>query len=210
MFFPMSLLALCVSARVGAPRARLTVLYVVCRARGGWFSCTRRNMSWKYLKRLISRSRIGVPRSCVVLTITRSLRKSRPGLRVWSRERGWFGRRWLNRLPTRLWNGWPCRRVWFVHDKLVAMGYAGSERTTRRVVSAAKKQWRRGTHRIYRPWVPEPGLWLQWDYGDGPVVDGTKTVLFIAWLAWSRFRVILALRDARCHRLLPGLIRRSG
>ena len=86
-----------------------------------------------------------------------------------------------------------------VHDNLTAMGFTGSERTTRRVVSAAKVQWRRGTHRIYRPWVPEPGLWLQWDYGDGPVIDGTKTVLFIAWLAWSRFRVIVAIACSTCR-----------
>ena len=38
-------------------------------------------------------------------------------------------------------------------------------------------------------------MWLQYDFGDGPVVDGVKTVLFCAWLAWSRFRVVLALRD---------------
>ncbi|MBK6887365.1 MAG: hypothetical protein IPH03_13660 [Tetrasphaera sp.] len=31
------------------------------------------------------------------------------------------------------------------------------------------------------------GEWLQYDYGEGPVVDG-PTVLFVAWLAWSRFR----------------------
>jgi hypothetical protein len=36
---------------------------------------------------------------------------------------------------------------------------------------------------------------VRYDFGDGPVVDGTKTVLFCAWLAWSRFRVVLALRD---------------
>ena len=46
------------------------------------------------------------------------------------------------------------------HQKLVAMKYPGSERTTRRVGAAAKEGWRRGEHRIYRPWVPEPGLWL--------------------------------------------------
>jgi len=38
-------------------------------------------------------------------------------------------------------------------------------------------------------------MWLQYEYGDGPVVDGVKTVLFVAWLAWSRFRVVIALRD---------------
>ena len=49
--------------------------------------------------------------------------------------------------------------------------------------------------RVHRPWVTEPGMWLQYDFGDGPVIDGVKTVLFCAWLAWSRFRVVLALRD---------------
>jgi transposase len=38
-------------------------------------------------------------------------------------------------------------------------------------------------------------MWLQYDYGDGPVVDGVKTVLFVAWLAWSRFRVVFPIRD---------------
>jgi len=38
-------------------------------------------------------------------------------------------------------------------------------------------------------------MWLQYDFGDGPVIDGVKTILFCAWLAWSRFRVVLALRD---------------
>src|SRR5690606_21224969 len=74
-----------------------------------------------------------------------------------------------------------------VHEKLTAMGYPGSERTTRRVVAAVKEQWRRANHRSYRPWIPEPGLWLQWDYGQGPVVGGVEAQLFCAWLAWSRF-----------------------
>jgi transposase len=38
-------------------------------------------------------------------------------------------------------------------------------------------------------------MWLQYDFGEGPVVAGLKTVLFVAWLAWSRFRVVIALRD---------------
>jgi transposase len=81
------------------------------------------------------------------------------------------------------------------HDKLVAMGYQGSERTTRRAVSAARKAYRAGHRRVHRPWVPEPGLWFQWDFGDGPVVAGVKAILFCAWLAWCRFRVVLAIRD---------------
>ena len=28
---------------------------------------------------------------------------------------------------------------------------------------------------------------LQYDYGDGSMIDGVKTVLFVAWLAGSRF-----------------------
>lgn len=101
-----------------------------------------------------------------------------------------------------------------VHDKLQPLGYRGSERTTRRVVAALKVQWRRDNHRPYKPWIPEPGLWLQWDYGDGPVIEGRKAVLFCAWLAWSRFRVIIPLADRtlpsviaaldRCFRVLGG------
>ncbi|HXN60812.1 MAG TPA: IS21 family transposase [Acidimicrobiales bacterium] len=82
-----------------------------------------------------------------------------------------------------------------VHERLVAMGYTGSERTTRRVVAVLKASYRHANHRIYRPWIPEPGLWLQYDFGDGPVVEGVHTVLFCAWLAWSRFRVVLPLTD---------------
>jgi transposase len=89
-----------------------------------------------------------------------------------------------------------------VHAKLVAMGYPGSERTTRRVVSALKAAYRAECHRIYRPWIPEPGLWLQWDYAEGPLVEGLRVVLFCAWLAWSRYRVIIPLRD----KTLPSVI----
>lgn len=93
------------------------------------------------------------------------------------------------------------------HERLVAMGYVGSERTTRRAVAAAKRRWRVEHGRRTRPWVPEPGLWMQWDYGDGPVVEGRSTVLFCAWLAWSRFRVVLALRDKTMASVVVGLDR---
>ena len=86
------------------------------------------------------------------------------------------------------------------HEKLVAMGYLGSERTTRRAVAEAKRRWRLEHGRRYRPWIPEPGLWMQWDYGDGPTVAGRATVLFCGWLAWSRFRVVLPLWD----KTMPG------
>ena len=37
------------------------------------------------------------------------------------------------------------------HDKIVAMGFAGSERTTRRAVAEIKKAWRSGRRRVHRP-----------------------------------------------------------
>jgi hypothetical protein len=86
------------------------------------------------------------------------------------------------------------------HQKLVAMGYRGSERTTRRAVAEAKRRWRAEQGRRTRPWIPEPGLWMQWHYGDGPEVAGRGTVLFCAWLAWSRFRVVIRSRIGRCRR----------
>jgi hypothetical protein len=88
------------------------------------------------------------------------------------------------------------------HEKLVALGYVGSERTTRRAVAVARKAWQAGNRRVHRPWVPEPGLWFQWDFGTGPIVDGQLTLLFCAWLAWSRFRVVLPIRD----RTLPTVV----
>jgi transposase len=93
------------------------------------------------------------------------------------------------------------------HQRLVAMGYMGSERTTRRAVAVAKRRWRQGNGRVTRPWVTEPGLWMQWDYGDGPKVAGRGTVLFCAWLAWSRFRVVLPLWDRSMPSVVMGLDR---
>lgn len=88
-----------------------------------------------------------------------------------------------------------------VHDKLQALGYTGSDRTTRRAVAQVKAAWRVGRVRVHRPWVTEPGMWLQYDFGEGPRVGGVATILFCAWLAWSRFRVVIALRD----RTLPSV-----
>jgi transposase len=106
-----------------------------------------------------------------------------------------------------------------VHQKLVGLGYAGSDRSTRRAVTEVKKAYRLGHARVHRPWITEPGLWLQYDFADGPLVgiggDAVKAVLFVAWLAWSRFRVVIALRDKtqpsviaaldRTFRLLEGV-----
>ncbi|GAC1379719.1 MAG: hypothetical protein NVSMB4_08890 [Acidimicrobiales bacterium] len=99
------------------------------------------------------------------------------------------------------------------HDKLVALGYCGSERTTRRAVAAVKADYLLGRVRVHRPWVSEPGMWLQYDFGDGPVIDGVKTTLFVAWLAWSRFRVVLAIRDKTMPSVMAALdvtLRRVG
>jgi transposase len=92
-----------------------------------------------------------------------------------------------------------------VHDRLRAMGFAGNERTTRRAVAAAKKAYRAGRRRTYRPWLPEPGRWLQFDWADGPRVNGRETSLFCAWLAWSRFRVVLPTWDRKLGTLLSCL-----
>jgi hypothetical protein len=43
--------------------------------------------------------------------------------------------------------------------------------------------------------IPEPGMWLQFDWGEGPRVGTRRTGLFCAWLAWSRFRVVIPVWD---------------
>jgi transposase len=89
-----------------------------------------------------------------------------------------------------------------VHDKLRAFGFTGSERTTRRAVAAAKKAYAAGHRRVFRPWIPEPGMWFQFDWGKGPRIGGRDTVLWCAWLAWSRFRVVIPTWD----RTMPTVI----
>ena len=71
---------------------------------------------------------------------------------------------------------------------------------TRRAVAEVKGAWRAGSLRAYRPWITEPGLWIQFGWGEGPrlpVADGTprRTWLFCAWLAWSRYRVVIPVWD---------------
>lgn len=82
-----------------------------------------------------------------------------------------------------------------VHQRLVAMGFTGTDRTTRRAVAEVKAAWNAGCRHRYRPWVPEPGLWLQVDWGKGPKIAGRFTHLFCAWLSWSRFRVVVPAWD---------------
>ncbi|MGC4953832.1 IS21 family transposase [Actinomadura citrea] len=104
-------------------------------------------------------------------------------------------------------------RADILHETLAAMGFDGSERTTRRAVAEAKKAFRAGRRRVYRPWVAEPGLWLQFDWGEGPRVGGRRTKLFCAWLAWSRFRVVIPSWDETLGSLIACLdtaLRRIG
>jgi transposase len=82
-----------------------------------------------------------------------------------------------------------------VHRRITAMGFAGGERTTRRAVAEVKARFAAGQRRVFRPWIPEPGLWLQFDWGEGPRIGGRRTSLFCAWLSWSRFRVVIPTFD---------------
>ncbi len=89
-----------------------------------------------------------------------------------------------------------------VHEKLMALGFGGSERTTRRAVAHTRRAYEAGHRRVYRPWIPEPAMWLQFDWGHGPRIAGRETMLWCAWLAWSRFRVVIPTWD----RTLPTVV----
>ena len=98
------------------------------------------------------------------------------------------------------------------HEKIVAMGYGGSERTTRRAVAGLKAAWRAGRRRVHRPWVPEPGMWAQYDFADGPRVGGSGARR--AWMCqvmwhdsmrrntWARTRCSVPRRMGRMSRLV--------
>lgn len=64
------------------------------------------------------------------------------------------------------------------HDKPLTLGYAGSERATRRAVPAVKKDYRSGRRRVHPPWVTELGMWLQYD-----LIAASDQVG--SWLGWS-------------------------
>lgn len=100
-------------------------------------------------------------------------------------------------------------RADIVHERLCALDpehpYPASERTTRRAVRSAKAAYRAGRRRTYRPWITEPGMWLQFDWGHGPMIEGRPTLLFCAWLAWSRFRVVIPTWDRTMGSLLACL-----
>jgi transposase len=100
-----------------------------------------------------------------------------------------------------------------------AAGYEGSPRNFRRLVAAAKAEWRRGQLRAggRRPAIWTPGETLVIDWGeerlDGP--DSPKVQVFCAVLAWSRFRFVRFAADqkqdttlallAECFEILGGV-----
>jgi hypothetical protein len=50
------------------------------------------------------------------------------------------------------------------HDKLMGLSYEGWEPTTRRAVAEARQAWRTGHRQVFKPWIPEPGMWFQFDW----------------------------------------------
>lgn len=75
-------------------------------------------------------------------------------------------------------------------------GYDGSARNFRRLVAAAKADWRAGKARAggRRPAVWSPGETLVIDWGEEKVAGATVQV-FCAVLAWSRFRFVRFAAD---------------
>jgi hypothetical protein len=90
-----------------------------------------------------------------------------------------------------------------VHDKLLALGFEGSERTTRRAVAKAKRAYAAGHRRVYRPWIPEPGMWFQFDWGKGPRIAGRETLLWCAWSHGAAFGSSSRPGTGRCQPSSP-------
>ena len=92
-----------------------------------------------------------------------------------------------------------------IHLRLVALGYSGSMRSTRRAVAKAKVAWRKATIRIYWPWSSEIGKWAQYDFSDGPVIDGKKTTLFHFYLPFSKVRIVKPIPDQSLPNVIMAL-----
>jgi transposase len=73
-----------------------------------------------------------------------------------------------------------------------AAGYVGSDRNFRRLVAAAKKDWRAEHHRGRRPAIWSPGEHLVIDWGSQGGVH-----VFCAVLAWSRWRFVRFAADEK-------------
>lgn len=46
------------------------------------------------------------------------------------------------------------------------------KRSRTRSSNGSTARYERKHHRVYRPWITEPGAWLQYDFGAGPTIDG--------------------------------------
>lgn len=92
-----------------------------------------------------------------------------------------------------------------IHQTLVLLGYEGSFRTTCYAVRQAKMRWSAANARVHRPWVASPGQWMQYDFGHGPRISGVASVLFVAWLAWSKARFVMAIPDKTLASVVDGL-----
>ncbi len=64
------------------------------------------------------------------------------------------------------------------HRKLLTLGYTGSDRSTRRALKEIKDAYEHGHRRVYRPWIPEPGMWAQFDWGWGPKIGSVPCQAF--------------------------------
>jgi transposase len=97
-----------------------------------------------------------------------------------------------------------------------AAGYGGSDRNFRRLVAAAKADWRAGQARAggRRPAVWTPGQTLVIDWGEEKIA-GAAVQVFCAVLAWSRVRFVRFAADqqqattlallAECFEVLGGV-----
>jgi len=95
----------------------------------------------------------------------------------------------------------------------IALGYGGSERTTRRAVAAAKKAYRDGRRRIYRPWVTEPGMWfhrLRTGPGGGRKADAAvlRLAVVVAVPGGDPHHGQVPAHRHRLHRHRPAPLRR--
>ena len=91
--------------------------------------------------------------------------------------------------------------------RLRRLNYKGSDHTVRRALGEIKRIFRKSRRRVYRPWLPEPGKWAQWDWADGPRVNGERSYLFCAHLSFSRYRVVVPTRNKRAETVISCLDR---
>ncbi len=92
-----------------------------------------------------------------------------------------------------------------IHTRLVALGYTASMRSTRRAVAKAKAAWTKATERIFWPWIAEMGKWAQYDFSDGPVIEGEKTTLFHFYLPFSKVRIVKWIPDQSLPNVIMAL-----